>query len=215
MKKAFVIGLLFCCINISKAEDKTYASLMKQAIDMMDTAKTVKSFVTIAKKFEGISAKTSKKWLPYYYESLCFVWMSFADSSAGLVDFYLDKADEYALKAENIKKNESEILVLQAFISQARIRANPVMRGMSYGQKAFLLIEEAIKQNPENPRTYYLKGASMLFMPEKLGGGKKNATPLLEKSLQKYNTFKPKSPIHPTWGKDQVEDILKKIKERK
>jgi hypothetical protein len=44
--------------------------------------------------------------------------------------------------------------------------------------------------------------------PEAFGGGKANAKKQFEKALELYKTFKPASPLHPDWGKDEAEKSL-------
>ena len=44
--------------------------------------------------------------------------------------------------------------------------------------------------------------------PEAFGGGKAVAKKLFEKSVELYKTFKPASPFHPTWGKEDAEKLL-------
>jgi hypothetical protein len=47
------------------------------------------------------------------------------------------------------------------------------------------------------------------YTPEQFGGGCKTAKPELQTALEKYNTFKPASELHPNWGKAPVEQLLK------
>jgi hypothetical protein len=69
-------------------------------------------------------------------------------------------------------------------------------------------LDKAIKADPNNPRIYYLNGQTLMNTPEAFGGGKAVAKKLFEKSLELYKTFKPASPFHPNWGKEEAEQLL-------
>ena len=46
-------------------------------------------------------------------------------------------------------------------------------------------------------------------MPEFYGGGAEKASPDIKKAVEKFGAFKPVSPVHPNWGKERVEALLK------
>jgi hypothetical protein len=81
-------------------------------------------------------------------------------------------------------------------------------RYMEYGMKSGQYLEEAKKADATNPRPYMLQANNLKNTPEQFGGGCKVAKPLAEKALQLYTSFKPVSPIHPTWGKESVQQIV-------
>jgi len=45
-------------------------------------------------------------------------------------------------------------------------------------------------------------------VPEAFGGGKAVGKALYTKSLELFKTFKPASEMHPSWGKEQAEQML-------
>ena len=49
-------------------------------------------------------------------------------------------------------------------------------------------------------------------IPEQFGGGCSTAKPELQTALDKFNSFKPASELHPNWGKARTEDLLKECK---
>jgi hypothetical protein len=51
-----------------------------------------------------------------------------------------------------------------------------------------------------------------LFTPEQFGGSKTEARRLFEESLKLYESFRPKSAIHPRWGENQVKYFLEQTK---
>jgi hypothetical protein len=73
-------------------------------------------------------------------------------------------------------------------------------RYMTYGPIANEALETAKKLNPENPRVYLLEGQDKFFTPEQYGGSKAEAKILFETAMKKFETTKPESSIHPSWG---------------
>ena len=75
-----------------------------------------------------------------------------------------------------------------------------------------LMLDEAKKTNPDNPRVYLLEAQDKYFTPEQFGGSKEEAKVLFEKAQKLYETFKPETSIHPNWGKNQVAYFLSQYK---
>ena len=78
-----------------------------------------------------------------------------------------------------------------------------------YGPKATELLTQAIKLHPKNPRAYLLLGQFLLYTPSTYGGGKEKAKPVIEKSVQLFETFEPAAELDPTWGKNMAASLLK------
>jgi hypothetical protein len=93
-------------------------------------------------------------------------------------------------------------------IATLRMLVNPQQRWQQYGAVIQQELDNAKKQDPTNPRPYYLQGQNLRNTPEQFGGGCTTAKPILEEALKKYETFKPASGISPHWGKDRVEQTL-------
>ena len=62
--------------------------------------------------------------------------------------------------------------------------------------------------NSDNPRIYFLTGMNVYYTPEQYGGGKKAACPYFQQAIEKYNSYKPKSPISPDWGKEYTKKLV-------
>ena len=56
-----------------------------------------------------------------------------------------------------------------------------------------------------------IRGEFTLNMPEFYGGGAAKATPDIQKAAEKFETFKPASPLYPNWGKEHNESVAKRI----
>ncbi len=123
-------------------------------------------------------------------------------------DQLTDKADALLKEAVALAGENSELMVVDAQIKQARLAADPMARWQTYGPLFEASLAKAEALNQDNPRIYMLRGTNLLYTPEQFGGGKKAAKPVLERSLEKFATFKPESPLHPTWGQAQAGYLL-------
>jgi hypothetical protein len=51
---------------------------------------------------------------------------------------------------------------------------------------------------------YLLEGIDKFYTPEQWGGSKTEGRKLFEEAKKKFETFKPASSIHPSWGMGQI-----------
>jgi hypothetical protein len=209
--KNYLLLFLFLFSTIALAQEDRYTSAMQKNLFKMDSARTAEDFLKISNSFERIADVEKSKWMPYYYSVLCLINASFMDSSNAKKDSYLDKADLLLRKADSLQPNSSEIYTLKGFSAMARMVVSPYERYMQYGQLYNSLLQKAKELDPNNPRPEYLLGQSTLNTPEQFGGGRKAALTILKSSLDKYNKFKPETPISPNWGRNHLEEILKRI----
>ena len=89
---------------------------------------------------------------------------------------------------------------------------DPMSRWQKYGMMQKEELERAKQIDVNNPRIYFLEGQSIFNMPEQFGGGKENAKPLFEKSVELFKSFKPVSNLYPNWGNKLAEQMLAKCK---
>ena len=154
----------------------------------------------IANQFERIGNAEPKEWLPNYWAAYCYNLLGFMGSDASQKDKYLDRATELHKKAEAVAPDNDELYVLKGYIAQARLSIDPMSRWMTYGGASTEALEKAKSLNAANPRPYILQGVSLYYTPEQFGGGKAAACPVLKVAKEKFDLFKPASPIHPNWG---------------
>ena len=83
---------------------------------------------------------------------------------------------------------------------------------MQYGPKSSSYLDQAIKQDPANPRPFFLRAQSLKYTPEQFGGGCGAALPIFETAAQKFASFVPASPLHPSWGKERNSMIMQECK---
>jgi len=211
MKKVFFsLTMLFFITMASMAQNDKYTAAMQKNIAAMDTSfKNPADLLSLANNFERIAAAEKSQWLPYYYAAFCQVNYGFMLQDKSKVDGYADKATDLINKADSLMPNNSEISCIKSMIASCHMMVNPMQRWQEYGAESNSNMEAAMQQDPNNPRPYYLKGQGLKYTPEQFGGGCATAKPELQKALDKYNTFKPASELHPNWGKTQVEMLIK------
>lgn len=211
MKKS-ILYFLILTASVTFAQDAKYNKAMEKNIAMIDSAKDVSYWQEAANAFERISTANSGEWLPLYYQAYCQVMIGMQEKENNFKDEHFDKAKNLAEKADAISPDNSEIYVLKSFIMGMIISIDPMNRGQRMGMESSMLIERAIELNKENPRAYYIKGASLMYRPAQFGGGKEVAQPILEKAVEKFSTFKPESSITPHWGAERASAMLEQCK---
>lgn len=208
--KTMISFLLVSIFTVANAAENKYFEAMSKAVEYQKSASTIESFLESANTFERISQMEKTEWLPLYYAAHCYIIVSFMEQEVTKKDAILDKAQLFLDKAFQLAPDESELFALQAFLYPSRITVDPMGRGMEYMGKMNQALDDAIRLNPENPRSYYLRAVTILNMPESFGGGATAALPIFEVAKQKFENFKPKSSIAPNWGKEQNEQEMAK-----
>lgn len=211
MKKT-ILSLLTCISMQLHAQSPKYLAAMERNVSMMDTASTVATMQTVNNSFERISKAEPGEWLPPYYISWLNIMMSIREKDNMKKDELLDKALSLVAMADSLSPDNSEIYALKSFALSMKIGVDPATRGQKLGMESGMTLARAMKLDPENPRTYLLKGQSAMYTPAQYGGGKEVAMPLLEKAVEKFKTFKPKSSIMPHWGAKRADEVLEQCK---
>lgn len=210
MKRYIFIILTFVFSLSLSAQYNDYTNAMKKTIKLMDSSSTIEHLQFVANNFERIGNTVKDEWLPYYYCAYCYVQINYLFKSDKKRDIYLDKAEEFNNKADNLSPDNSEIYVMKGFILQARMNIDPMTRGMKYNKECIAMFKKSQELNPENPRSYLWYGTNLYNTPSFLGGGKEKAFLLLQKAAAKFDIFKPESEIHPDWGKTYAKKMLSK-----
>jgi len=213
MKKILIVTLLIVSTISSFAQSEKYIAAMKKNIVGMDSSfKNPADLLTLSNSFERIATSEKSEWLAYYYAAFCQVNLGFMQADKTKVDAIADKTTDLINKADSLMPNNSEISCIKSMIASCHMMVNPMQRWQEYGVESSSNMEAAMKQDPTNPRPYYLKGQGLKYTPEQFGGGCATAKTELQTALDKYGTFKPASELSPNWGKAQVELLLKDCK---
>ena len=209
MKKLLLIaGGCFVMLS-SFAQSEKFTAAMKKNLAELDSAfKNPAYLLTLANNFELIASAEKTQWLPYYYAAFCQVNNGFMEKDKSKIDAIADKATELINKADSLSPGNSEISCIKSMIASCHMMVNPMQRWQEYGAESNENMEAAMKQDPTNPRPFYLKGQGLKYTPEQFGGGCKTAVPVLETALEKFTAFKPASELHPNWGKEIAQQIV-------
>ena len=136
--------------------------------------------------------------------------MSFIDQAdAAKKDSYLDVAEKSVEKLIEMVPTESEVYALQSFYYTARLVVNPVERGHKFSRLSNQAIGKALKLDMTNQRAQLLKIQGDMGSARFFGKDPNTFCPQAADLLANWDNFKPKSPIYPVWGKDQLESIVK------
>ena len=213
MKKLLITTtVLLFSAHLLFAQSDRYTQAMTAAIEAFNQATNKEpnpaELTEIANRFERISSAEPKEWLPRYYAAYLYSSLAFGGNDAAQKDQLSDKAAALLKEAVALAGENSELMVVDAQIKQARLAADPMTRWQTYGPLFEASLAKAEVLNADNPRIYMLRGTSLLYTPEQFGGGKKAAKPVLEKSLEKFANFKPESTLHPNWGQGQAAWML-------
>jgi hypothetical protein len=222
MQQIHRLFFVFCCIAAwhpaLRAQSPRYQQAMEQRIAQIDNLKTPDAYRDLANAFERIADAEKTQWLPYYYAAYCRVMGGYIIGNgqmggfADKTDPEADKASELLDKAEAISGANSETWCVRKMIATLRMSADPMNRFQTMGAQASEALDKARQLDPANPRVYLLEGQDKFFTPEQFGGSKAEAKALFEQCLQKAESFKPASVLHPVWGPSQARYFLGQIK---
>ena len=187
-----------------------YADVMAATVKELHSTGDAALLRQIASKFERAGAAAPTDWLPPYYQSYALLLNCFQSKDEGdAKDKVLDQAEAALARARKLRGDESELLVLQAYIHQARLGISPMLRSMKCSGMVNEALAQAKKLNPANPRIYLVQANNLYFTPKMFGGGAEVAKPIYDEAKTRYAAFKPSTPLMPNWGERQLLGRLK------
>lgn len=209
MKKAIFVISTICITLTVMGSDKKYEQKMGETLAGFATSQTIEDLQELANQFRTIANVETGEWLPLYYEAQCYILMSFMDNSATAKDAWLDQAESSLEKMLELVPRESEAYALKAFYHTGRLVVNPPQRAQTTSPMIDAAIGKALSLNPDNPRAKFMRLSNDLGTAKFFGS---DTTPFCEDArelLLTWDSYEMRSPIHPGWGKDQVEEIVK------
>jgi hypothetical protein len=215
MKNLFrllVLPVIIFSASINAQEfEPTLASTLKQ----FEGDTSVSMMMATINRLELIAGKWSDQWLANYYAAYGDAIGSYMEKDEARRDALIDKADNYANRAEQLYGQESdELYVIRALLASARLSVKPGDRYKKYGQLFDENIAKAKALNAANPRIYYLQGNSLFYTPKMFGGGAKKAMPYYEQADSLFRQVDTDSlGINPAWGAQQNIEMLNKCKQ--
>jgi hypothetical protein len=211
MKKiTAIIAIIVLGATTILAQNASFTATMQTNLAKLDTTSKVEDLQALANTFSRIAEAEPKEWLANYYAAYSNLIIGFemANSNPSKAQEYVTIAQTQVKLAQSVAPAEVELVILQAYIYQARILENPMTKGQEFTPKCFQELGKAAAMDPTNPRPAYIKGQLTLYMPEFYGGGAEKAKPTLEKSVKLFETFKPATSLHPNWGKQRANYLL-------
>lgn len=204
MKQIIIIlSMLFAGQLLAQTK---YETGMQKGLEQFAAAKSAEDMAAASAFFERIADAEKDKWLPYYYAAYANHLTGWMNPKADK-DKVAEKSKDLLSKAEALERN-SETYCMRQMIAIQQMTVDPMSRWQTYGTEASNALAEAKKIDANNPRIYLLDGQTLMNTPEAFGGGKAVAKKLFEKAIALYGNFKPVSPMHPVWGKEEATKLL-------
>ena len=158
---------------------------------------------------ERIEAAENENWMPNYYVALVNTTEAFKTKDSEQVNALLTKAQSSLDKEMDKDPNNVELLVMQAMIHTAWIAFDPMTNGQKFSGKVMQLYAQAQAISPKNPRVMLSKARFEMGSARFFGTDIQPICGQIENSIALFDNFKPETPLHPNWGKEQAEELLK------
>lgn len=202
MDKLIIILLLM--VSGLMLGQSNYEEGMTRGMELWEQDKTEEASAL----FQRIASAEKDSWLPNYYVALVNTTAAFRTKDYTQVDQYLTRAQKALDKELALHPDNAELLVLQAMIHTAWIAYDPMSFGQTLSGKVMQLYSRAEKLAPENPRVILSKAQFEMGSARFFGTDVKPICAQVERSIDLFDNFKPESPFHPNWGKQEAMQTL-------
>jgi len=210
MKKTTLFVCAMLIATVAMGGNEKYYQKMGEALSEFSACSTVEDFQNLANKFRVIANVEKEEWLPLYYEAHCYILISFmGDLTAQEKDAYLDNASALIESMTELAPNEAEVQVMTAFYHTGSLVVNPPQRAMSTTPLIHAAIAKALVMEPANPRALFLRISNEMGTASYFGEDTAPYCAQAKELLQNWDAYTLKSPIHPSWGKEEVEGIVR------
>lgn len=205
MKICFTLLLTMLTGFTSFSQD--WQQPLQAEINKLDTAQNIQVWKQSIAKLESLAKANPNEWLLQYYTGWAYTQPSFQVEAEELSD----KAEPYVKKALEMQPSNTETLTLMAYWLSARINASKA-RGVTLGAESRSYAQKAIEADSANPRAYLIKALVTYYTPAIFGGGKKKAEPIVQETTQRFEAFRPKTPLDPHWGNNICQQLAAEYK---
>ncbi|MDH6251629.1 hypothetical protein M2347_001356 [Chryseobacterium sp. H1D6B] len=210
--KKYLLSFALAFMSLTAFAQTDYEKAMTEKIAKIENCKTAEDFQVLANDFQRIAGKDESKWLPFYYAAFSSIQKGRVLMREGKMedlDFVAGQAQKYLGAAQSAAPaDNAEIHLLQKMAYSLRMMVNPQQRYATDGAKATEELKIAEKIDPNNPRIALIKAEDIYFTPEQYGGSKTKGLEMFKIALDKFNTYTPKSPLEPNWGKSEAAYFL-------
>jgi len=209
MKRTTLLLSALLITTLAMAGNDPYSEKMRETLQLFAECSTPGDYQDLANRFRVIANVETEEWLPLYYEAQGYILMGFtAQLENELRDSYLDKASALIDKMLVMAPGEAEVYVMKSFYHTGFLVVNPPQRAMSATPLIHEAIARALAMEPDNPRALFLRLSNEMGTASYFG---EDITPYCDQAselLLNWDNYELKSPIHPNWGKDEVEGIV-------
>ncbi len=199
-------------ITNTKAQGIGDTILYEPGLKMLVQAGNTGDYTAAAMYFEEVMDRVTDHWLLPYYAAYSYIKASYEATGDKSKDVLMDKAQVLISKGLGLKPNETELIVLQAFLYQSRIQVNPQVRALTYSMKADAGLKQAVAADDGNPRAWSLMGYNIYHTPAAIGGGARKALPFFLKARDRFGSFNPELPFLPQWGEPENLEMIAECK---
>lgn len=208
--KTTLITLMLTLLSIAGMSQKEeFYQAMGETLGQYANCKTTEDFQALGNKFNTIANAEKNEWLPLYYHAHCYIIMSFMeDADATKKDAYLDVAEKSVNRLIELAPAEADVWALQSMFYTARLVVNPMERGQKFGMLSGQAVGKALGIDPTNPRAKLIKLQNDMGSAKFYGKDPKDFCEQAKDLNDNWDNFKPKSPLHPSWGKSQARETL-------
>ena len=202
MKHLIIITVLF--VTGALSAQSNYDQVMQKALDLWNDSKWAEA----EQLFERIAAAEPKEWLPNYYIAQMNSLKTWSEKDAAIVKVQLDKAQNHLNEAMAIEKDNADLLVMQAQVLTNWIAFDGMTYGMKYSAKIEDLYDKAYSMAPNNPMVVLARAEWHMGSARYFGQDTKPFCKDVEKAIELFANFKPKSEFYPNWGQEHAQDVL-------
>ena len=192
------------------AQNSQYHEKMGESLQAFASCSTLEDYQDLANQFKVIAHVEKDEWLPLYYEAHCYILMSFMPQvEAKRRDSYLETASDLVDRMGEMAPHEAEVAVMKAFYLTGYLVVDPPQRAMNTSPQIFASIAKALSIEPDNPRALFLRISNEMGTAAFFG---EDTSPYCEEAsrlLDDWADYELQSPIHPSWGKNETEGIVR------
>jgi hypothetical protein len=214
MKHLIVVSTLL--LTSFTLEAQTLKETLADALNKFERTDTLQNKLDAVNRIDLIATKWNDQWVAHYYSAYAKVVTSYLLKDEKQRDSFLDKAE---LSIAEVKKlggiSPDELLVMEAYLANARLSVKPNSRWKKYGALFDTKLEEAKAINGNNPRIYFLQGQSLFFTPKAFGGGANKAVAHFEKAAVLFGAEEKGKLEKPYWGDYMNEFYISQCKKDK
>lgn len=213
MKTTLITIALMLASFAGMSQKPEYYQAMRESLGQYANCRTIDDFQALGNRFSMIANTEKGEWLPLYYHAHCYIVMSFMEpTDAKKKDAFLDAAEKSINQLVEMAPGEADVFALQAMFFTGRLVVNPMERGQQYGILSGQATGKAMAVDPTNPRARLIKLQNDMGSARFYGKDPKEYCGQAVELLAGWDNFMPKSPLHPSWGKDQVAKIVESCK---